>query len=205
MHFNYFKCRRRNVIVPPGERNWTTCAGRRLKQMTSDPDMPTFQNEKEGSIFSKARRAEAWGSKGQKLRPKGPKGVAFLGRGWRSPSHQLGGLGEHCKLSQRDPGPSPGHQTAFAIFQVFRMASAMFTHTHTRLTALFPGLPGWDGTRKVNQSGFYWSKRQWQWHQLGHMQVCTSIQTDNRASTLPLFFYRPDALPAAQPTVSKHC
>ena len=151
MHFNYFKCRRRNVIVPPGERNWTTCAGRRLKQMTSDPDMPTFQNEKEGSIFSKARRAEAWGSKGQKLRPKGPKGVAFLGRGWRSPSHQLGGLGEHCKLSQRDLGPSPGHQTAFAIFQVFRMASAMFTHTHThtRLTALFPGLPGWAGTRKV--------------------------------------------------------
>ena len=35
------------------------------------------------------------------------------------------------------------------------------THTHTCLTALFPGLPGWAGTRKVNQSGFYWSKRQW--------------------------------------------
>jgi len=33
--------------------------------------------------------------------------------------------------------------------------------THTRLTALFPGLPKWAGTRKVNQSGFYWSKRQW--------------------------------------------
>jgi len=23
----------------------------------------------------------------------------------------------------------------------------------------------------------------WQWHQLGHMQVCTSLQTDNHAST----------------------
>jgi len=34
-------------------------------------------------------------------------------------------------------------------------------HTHTRLTALCPGLPGWAGTRKANQSGFYWSKRQW--------------------------------------------
>jgi len=44
---------------------------------------------------------------------------------------------------------------------------------------------------------------EWQWHQLGHMQVCTSFQTDNHASTPPLFFYRPDALPAAQPTVSK--
>jgi len=45
---------------------------------------------------------------------------------------------------------------------------------------------------------------EWQWHQLGHMQVCTSLQTDNHSSTLPLSFYRPDALPAAQPTASKH-
>jgi len=29
---------------------------------------------------------------------------------------------------------------------------------------------------------------EWQWHQLGHMQVCTSLQTDNHASTTPLFF-----------------
>jgi len=42
---------------------------------------------------------------------------------------------------------------------------------------------------------------EWQWHQLGHMQVCTLLQTDNDASTPPLsFFYRPDALPATQPT-----
>jgi len=45
---------------------------------------------------------------------------------------------------------------------------------------------------------------EWQWHQLGHMQVCTSLQTDYHASTPPLCFYRPDALPAAQPTASKH-
>jgi len=46
---------------------------------------------------------------------------------------------------------------------------------------------------------------EWQWHELGHMQVCISLQTDNRASTSPLkVFYRPDALPAAQPTASKH-
>ena len=37
---------------------------------------------------------------------------------------------------------------------------------------------------------------EWQWHHLGHMQVCTSLQTDNHASTPPLGFYRPDALPA---------
>jgi len=29
---------------------------------------------------------------------------------------------------------------------------------------------------------------EWQWHQLGHMQV-TLLQTDNRASTPPLSFF----------------
>jgi len=39
---------------------------------------------------------------------------------------------------------------------------------------------------------------EWQWHQLGHMQVCTSLQTDNHTSTPPhhSVFYRPDAFPA---------
>ena len=31
--------------------------------------------------------------------------------------------------------------------------------------------------------------REWQWRQLGHMQVCTSLQTDNHASTPPLGFF----------------
>ena len=30
---------------------------------------------------------------------------------------------------------------------------------------------------------------EWQWHQLGHMQVCTSLHTDNHASTPPLSFF----------------
>jgi len=29
---------------------------------------------------------------------------------------------------------------------------------------------------------------EWQWHQLGHMQICTSHQTDNHAITSLLFF-----------------
>jgi len=42
---------------------------------------------------------------------------------------------------------------------------------------------------------------EWQWNQLGRMQVCTSLQTDNHTNTSPLIvFYRPDALLAAQPT-----
>ena len=43
---------------------------------------------------------------------------------------------------------------------------------------------------------------EWQCHQLGHMQVCTSLQTKTQASTQPLSFLH--ALPATQPTASKH-
>ena len=80
------------------------------------------------------------------------------------------------------------------------------THTHTHLTALCPGLPGWDGTGKVKPiwilleqetvsgSGISWA-------------VCKSAPR-SRQITTPAphrsVFYRPDALPAAQPTASKH-
>jgi len=42
---------------------------------------------------------------------------------------------------------------------------------------------------------------EWQWHQLDHMQtICTSLQTDKNTNISSLNFYRPDALPDAQPT-----
>jgi len=45
----------------------------------------------------------------------------------------------------------------------------------------------------------------WQWHQLDHTQIiCTSFETDNHTSTSWLNFHRQDALPDAQPTVSKY-
>ena len=77
------------------------------------------------------------------------------------------------------------------------------THTHTRLTALCPGLPGWAGTRKVkpiwillkqetvSASGISWTIR----------------KSAHRSRQIPMHrsvFYRPDALPAAQPTASMH-
>jgi len=30
---------------------------------------------------------------------------------------------------------------------------------------------------------------EWQWYQLGHMQVCTLLQTNNHTSTRPLKFF----------------
>jgi len=40
-----------------------------------------------------------------------------------------------------------------------------------------------------------------QWHQLGNMQVCTSLQTDNHASTPPLSFLQAGC-PSCHPTNS---
>jgi len=40
---------------------------------------------------------------------------------------------------------------------------------------------------------------EWQWHQLEHMQVCTSLQTDNHASISPLSFYFTDRMPFLPP------
>jgi len=78
------------------------------------------------------------------------------------------------------------------------------THTHTCLMALSPGLPGWAGTRKVKPIWILLKQArdsEWQWHQLGHMQVCTSLQTDNHASTPPLSFLQAGC-PSCRPTNS---
>jgi len=42
---------------------------------------------------------------------------------------------------------------------------------------------------------------EWQWHQLGCMHVCTSLQTDNHASTPPFSFLQAGC-PSCRPTNS---
>ena len=80
------------------------------------------------------------------------------------------------------------------------------THTHTRLTALCPGLPRVSRYQKGKTNLDFTGARdsEWQWHQLG---MCKSAPR-SRQITTPAphhwVFYRPDALPAAQPTASKH-
>jgi len=87
-----------------------------------------------------------------------------------------------------------------------RLFSRRHTHTHTRLTAHCPRLPGWAGTRKekpiwillkqetVSGSGISWA-------------ICKSAPR-SRQINMPVphnsIFYWPDALLAAQPTVSKY-
>ena len=84
--------------------------------------------------------------------------------------------------------------------------TAAHTHARTHARTHAHTLPGWAGTRKVKPiwillkeetvsgSGISWA-------------ICKSAPR-SRQITMPAphhsFFYRPDALPAAQPTASKH-
>ena len=79
-------------------------------------------------------------------------------------------------------------------------------HTHTLLTSLCPGLPGWAGTRKVKPiwillkqetvsgSGISWA-------------ICKSAPCSRQIATPAphhSVYYRLDALPATLPTASMH-
>ena len=82
-------------------------------------------------------------------------------------------------------------------------AACWAAHTHTRLTALCPGLPRWAGTKKVKPIWNYWSKRQWVTVASAGPYAPCSRQITTPAPHHSVF-YRPDAFPAAQPTASKY-
>jgi len=87
-------------------------------------------------------------------------------------------------------------------------SAVVLYHTHTHTHTFNGPLSGTTQVSRYQKGktnlGFTEERdSEWQWHQLGHMQVCTLLQTDNHARTPPLSFYRSDALSAAQPTVSK--
>ena len=59
---------------------------------------------------------------------------------------------------------------------------------HTPVNSPFPGTTHFTQLGTTNLDFTEARDSEWQWHQLGHMQVCTSLQTDNHASTPPLDF-----------------
>ena len=89
---------------------------------------------------------------------------------------------------------------------LFGMAAmhAGFTQLHTHpFNGLFSGTTQLSRYQKGKTNPDFTEARdsEWQWHQLGHMQVCTSLQTDNYASTPPLSFLQaryPPFLPPNQ-------
>jgi len=100
--------------------------------------------------------------------------------------------------------PHDSREEGLAPF--LQILKCQYTHTHPSFNGPFSGTTRVGRYQKGKNNLDFTEARdsEWQGHQLGHMQVCTSLQTDNHASTSPLSFYRPDALPASQPTASKH-
>jgi len=107
----------------------------------------------------------------------------------------------HCAIVHMAQVPPPSQQTLASPSKNinFKLLSELpYYYYYNRFMALWilSRTTGWAGTRKVKP---IWARdSEWQWHQLGHMQICTSSQTHNHTSIPPLSFCRPDALPATQ-------
>jgi len=71
-----------------------------------------------------------------------------------------------------------------------RRSKRKHTHTHTRPYGPLSGTTQVSRYKKgkTNLDFTEAGDSEWQWHHLGHMQVCISLQTDNHASTPPLSF-----------------
>ena len=81
--------------------------------------------------------------------------------------------------------------------------NSVHTHTHNRLP--LSGTPGEPVPERWNQSGFYWSKKQWVAVASAGPYASLHLALDKITTPVPhqSVFYRPYALPAAQPTASK--
>jgi len=74
--------------------------------------------------------------------------------------------------------------------QLMAPTNSTHTHTFTQVSRYQKGKTNLDSTEA--------RYREWHWHQLGYMQVCTSLQPDNHASIPPLSFFT-DWVPFLQP------
>jgi len=87
-------------------------------------------------------------------------------------------------------------------YLVYLSSVTTYTHTHpfngpfsgtTRVSRYQKGKTNLDFTEARDS--------EWPWHQPGHMQVCTSLLTDNHACTPPLIFLQAGC-PSCHPTNS---
>ena len=77
----------------------------------------------------------------------------------------------------------------FALSTLNEINCHEYTHTHP-FNGPSPGTTQVSWYQKVKTNLDFTEARdsEWQWHPLGNMQVCTTLQSDNHASTPPLSF-----------------
>ena len=121
------------------------------------------------------------------------KNVRYSMQNWENPAESVKvSIAVHCHV--------PNH-TAYMCMKLCT-TGVLHTHTHpfngpfsrtTQVSRYQKGKTNLDFTEARDS--------EWQWHQLGHMQVCTSLQTDNYASIPPLSFLQAGC-PSCHPTDS---
>jgi len=82
--------------------------------------------------------------------------------------------------------------TYYKIYKQPKKKSYEYTHTQTHtFNGPFSGTTQVSRYEKGKTNLDFTEARdsEWQWHELGHMQVCKSLQPDNHASTPPLSFF----------------
>jgi len=86
--------------------------------------------------------------------------------------------------------PSGRRQNRLHQYCCVQYTEPRHTHTHP-FNGPMPGTTqvGRHQKGKTNLDFTGARDNEWQWHQLGHMQVCTLLQTDNHASTSLLSFF----------------
>ena len=84
-----------------------------------------------------------------------------------------------CRSVNRPAQTHARYKSSFYYYLLLHMFNGPLSRT-TRVSRYQKGKTNLDFTEaRVSEC---------QWHQLGHMQVCTLLQTDNHASTPPLSF-----------------
>ena len=115
----------------------------------------------------------------------------------RQPVSQYDTHGRHAAHIHSD-----AHTLCYTDTLTYLLTCYKHTHTHpfngpfsgtTQVSRYQKGKTNLDSTEARDS--------EWQWHQLGHMQVCTLLQTDNHASTPPLSFLQAGC-PSCHPTNS---
>jgi len=112
-------------------------------------------------------------------------------------------LNVHCSSVEPDSDTNK-HTAQYCIKQMTAVAENRHTHPFTHpFNGPFSGTTRVGRYQKGKTNLDFTEARdsEWLWHQLGHMQVCTSLQTDNHASTSPLSFLQAGC-PSCRPTNS---
>jgi len=146
--------------------------------------------------------------------PGKPTGAAYRRRIWTRRFRRSAGEMDSCRRPRVGGAPAAGEvegsssrcpkSRARTMTSLAATSTSWQTHTHThpfngpfstttQVSRYQKGKTNLDFTEATDS--------EWQWHQLGHMQVCTSLQTDNHTSTPTLRFLQAGC-PSCRPTNS---